>query len=98
MESSHAPSSGGRLLLAGAIGALVALSLGIYGNAHSPATDLSITLGFKDTITMKVWLASFAVFFALVQVGSASWLYGRLPLGEAPPWLGSLHRISGRLA
>jgi hypothetical protein len=98
VESSHAPSSGNRLLLAGTIGALVALTLGIYGNVHQPATDLSITLGFKDTITMKVWLASLAVFFALVQLGSALWLYGKLPLGAAPEWLGSLHRISGRLA
>ena len=54
------PSSGARLLLAGGIGAAIALSLGIYGNEHAPATDLSITLGFADTITMKVWLASAA--------------------------------------
>ena len=58
------PSSGGRLLLAGTVGALVALSLGIYGNVHDPASDLSITLGFADTITMKVWLATLAVLFA----------------------------------
>src|SRR6185295_13373108 len=86
------------LLLAGTVGALVALSLGVYGNVHDPATDLSITLGFKDTITMKVWLASLAVLFAVVQLGSALWLYGKLPVGAAPAWLGSLHRISGRLA
>jgi hypothetical protein len=92
------PSSGARLLLAGGIGAAIALSLGIYGNAHSPATDLSITLGFADTITMKVWLASIAVGFALVQIASALWMYGRLPLPSAPAWLGSLHRISGRVA
>ena len=98
MESAGVPSSGGRLLLAGTVGALVALSLGIYGNVHDPATDLSITLGFKDTITMKVWLASLAVLFAVVQVGSALWMYGKLPLGAGPAWLGSLHRISGRLA
>jgi hypothetical protein len=102
MAAAHAaepaPAAGGRLLAAGALGAVVALSLGIYGNAHSPATDLSITLGFKDTITMKVWLASVAVLFALAQLGSALWMYGRLPLGEAPAWIGGAHRISGRLA
>ena len=92
------PSSGPRLLLAGGIGAAIALSLGIYGNEHAPATDLSITLGFADTITMKVWLASAAVLFALVQLASALWLYGRLPLRAGPAWLGSLHRISGRVA
>ena len=47
---------------------------------------------------MKVWMASIAVRLALVQLGSALWLYGRLPLPAGPPWLGSLHRISGRLA
>jgi hypothetical protein len=91
-------SSAGRLLTAGALGALVALSLGIYGHLHDPASDLSITLGFKDTITMKVWLATAAALLAVVQVLSALWLYGRLPLGRAPGWLGGAHRISGRLA
>ena len=87
-----------RLLAAGALGALVALSLGIYGQVHDPASDLAITLGFKDTITMKVWLASVAVVFALAQATSALWMYGRLPLREAPGWIGGAHRISGRLA
>ena len=45
--SGSRPSSGGRLLLAGAVGALVAVSLGIYGNVHDPASDLSITLGLQ---------------------------------------------------
>ena len=99
MESSAAQSgSGGRLLLAGTLGALIALSLGIYGNVHEPASDLSITLGFKDTITMKVWLASAAILFALFQLFSALWMYGKLPLREGPAWLGAAHRISGRLA
>jgi hypothetical protein len=91
-------SGGGRLLAAGALGAAVALTLGIYANVHDPATDLSITLGFADTITMKVWLATIALAFALVQLGSALWMFGRLPLRDAPGWVGPLHRISGRLA
>lgn len=89
---------GTRLLLAGLLGAAVAVTLGIYGTTHDPASDLSITLGFKDTITMKVWLASASALFAVVQLLSALWLFGRLPLGAAPRWLGGLHRISGRLA
>ncbi|HET6551680.1 MAG TPA: DUF6529 family protein, partial [Solirubrobacter sp.] len=36
--------------------------------------------------------------FALLQLGSALWLYGRLPVRAAPAWLGGAHRISGRLA
>jgi hypothetical protein len=87
-----------RLLIVGLIGSAVALTLGIYGNAHSPSSDLTITLGFTNTITMKVWLATIALGFAVVQLLSALWMYGRLPLGAAPPWLGLVHRISGRLA
>src|SRR5215217_1121880 len=94
----HSASGGGRLLAAAALGAIVALSLGIYGNVHEPATDLAITLGFHDTITMKVWLASVAVLFALFQLFSALWMWGRLPLGAVPEWIGTAHRVSARLA
>jgi hypothetical protein len=100
-QTSAAPGrdpSAGRLLIVAAVGAAVALTLGIYGNAHDPADDLAITLGFSETISMKVWLATAAVGFAVVQVLSALWMYGRLPLGKAPENIGSVHRISGRLA
>jgi hypothetical protein len=46
---------------------------------------------------MKVWLATVALFFAVLQVSSALWLYGKIG-PPAPEWLGSAHRISGRLA
>src|SRR4051812_12503902 len=100
MDAAAAPrqTAGTRLLAAGALGALVAVALGVYGNVHAPATDLAITLGFTDTITMKVWLASAAALLAVVQLLSALWMYGRLPLGAAPGWVGGAHRISGRLA
>jgi hypothetical protein len=99
MEAAAARSDPGtRLLLAGVVGALVAISLGIYGHVHDPANDLAITLGFKDTITMKVWLASASALLAIFQILSALWIYGRLPLGDAPEWIGGAHRISGRLA
>jgi len=100
MEAAAAPQpdSGSRLLVAGTVGALVAVSLGIYGNVHDPANDLAITLGFRDTITMKVWLASASALLAVFQILSAMWMYGRLPLGAAPEWIGGTHRISGRLA
>src|SRR4051812_43674796 len=100
MDAAAAPrqTAGTRLLAAGALGALVAVALGVYGNVHAPATDLAITLGFRDTITMKVWLASAAALLAVAQLLSALWMYGRLPLGAAPAWIGSAHRISGRLA
>ena len=86
-----------RLLTAAALGAAVALTLGIYGNVHDPSGKLVFTLFFTSTISMKVWLATGAVAFAVVQVLSALWLYGRLGVA-APSWLGDVHRISGRLA
>jgi hypothetical protein len=100
VEAAAAPPSdaSARLLVAGAVGALVAVSLGIYGNVHDPASDRSITLGFRDTITMKVWLASAAALLAVLQILSALWMYWHLPAGPAPEWIGGAHRISGRLA
>ena len=86
------------VLAAGAMGAVVAIALGLYGRAHDPQTDLAITLGFTDTITMKVWLSSAAVLFGLLQVFSALWMYGKLPFSSRPSWLADGHRISGRLA
>jgi Family of unknown function (DUF6529) len=87
-----------RLLIIGLVGAAVALTLGIYAKAHTPSSDLTITLGFANTITMKVWLTTIALGFAVIQLLSALWMYGRLPLGASPSWLGTAHRISGRLA
>ena len=49
MEAATAPppAAGSRLLLAGAVGALVALSLGIYGHSTTRRPTSSITLGFR---------------------------------------------------
>ena len=86
-----------RLLTAVGLGAAVALTLGIYGRVHDPSQKLVFTLFFSSTVTMKVYLASIALAFAVVQVVTALWVYGRLPW-TAPPWLGTVHRISGRVA
>ena len=88
----------GRLLAAGLGGAAISLALGLYSTVHEPANDLAITLGFQTTIAMKVWLATGSVLFAAFQLVTALWMFGRLPLGSAPSWLGTAHRISGRLA
>lgn len=99
--ASNLESSGARILLAGLLGAAVALTLGIYGNVHDPSTaqgeQLEFTLFFSSTLAMKVWLATAAVTLAIVQVTLALWIYGKLPF-DAPEWAGELHRISGRLA
>src|SRR3954447_16323397 len=86
-----------KLLAAAAAGAAVALALGIYGKVHDPSQTLVFTLFFSSTIAMKVWFGSVAVAFALVQVTTALWIYGKLPW-TAPAWGSDLHRISGRLA
>src|SRR4051794_41823857 len=83
MEAAAAPrpdEAGPRLLAVATVGALVAVALGIYGNAHDPASDLSITLGFSDTITMKGWLARAAALVAGTPGGLGPW-----GGGEAPP-------------
>src|SRR4051812_31246614 len=86
-----------KLLIAAALGAAVAVALGVYGRVHDPSQQLVFTLFFSSTIAMKVWLATVALAFAVVQVTSALWMYGKLP-GRAPAWIGDAHRISGRLA
>ena len=64
IERSPAP----RLLVAVALGAAVALTSGIYGRVHDPSQQLVFTLVFSSTSAMKVWLASIALAFAVVQV------------------------------
>src|SRR3954469_11982464 len=86
-----------RLLIAAALGAAVAVALGVYGRVHDPSQQLVFTLLFSSTIAMKVWLAAVALAFGVVQGTSALWMYGELP-GRAPAWIGDAHRISGRLA
>ena len=86
-----------RLLLAAGIGAAVALTLGVYGHVHDPSQKLVFTLGLSSTIAMKVFLATIALAFAVVQVTTALWVYGKLPW-SAPDWAGGLHRVSGRIA
>src|SRR5437763_869966 len=98
MEAASTPSgASSRLLVAALVGAAVALTLGIYGHVHDPSGKLVFTLFFSSTISMKVWLATIAAGFAVVQVLLAIWLYGKLPW-DPPDWVGGVHRISGRLA
>ena len=50
-----------RLALALLLGAIVALSLGVYGAVHDPTGRSLVTLFFTATINLKVWLATAAV-------------------------------------
>jgi hypothetical protein len=93
------PDPSARLLVVPAlVGCLVALTLGLYGRLH-PATGVAVDIvGFSSPATVKAWLATVAVVFALVQLGSSLVMYGKVPWITAPSWIGGLHRWSGRIA
>jgi hypothetical protein len=100
MESALASRrSPARLLVPVAVGAAVAVGLGVYGREHQPTGRQIEHLFFTGTINLKVWLASAVLTLALVQVLTALWLYGRLPgVRRVPRRLGLVHRTSGVLA
>jgi hypothetical protein len=91
-------SGAAKLVVPSLIGALVALTLGIYGRLHHP-TGIAINIaGFSSPGYVKSWLATGATVFAIVQVVSALVMYGKVPRVAAPSWIGALHRWSGRIA
>jgi Family of unknown function (DUF6529) len=93
------PATSARLLVVPAlVGCLVALTLGIYGRLHSPTGVAVDIVGFSSPAAVKAWLASAAVVFALVQLGSSLVMYGKVPRISAPSWISGLHRWSGRIA
>jgi len=87
-----------RLVAALAAGAIVALSLGIYGRVHDPTGQSLVTLFFSKTIDLKVWLATAAVGLALFQGATGLRMYGRLGRGRGPRWVPTAHRLSGTAA
>ncbi len=86
------------LLVIGAIGSLVPVALGVYGRLHEPTFSAVTVAGFSSGLAAKAWLATAAFVLALVQLGSAMVMYGRLRRISAPSWIGGLHRWSGRIA
>ena len=92
------PASAASKLLAPLLaGAAVAVSLGVYGSLHEPTGIAVNVAGFSGPQTVKVWLATGAALFGVVQLLSALAMYGRLGF-DAPSWTGPLHRWSGRIA
>ncbi len=86
------------LVVPSLLGCLVALTLGLYGHLHSP-TGISISIaGFSSVGSVKSWLATLSAICAVIQVGSALVMYGKVPRVTAPSWIGGLHRWSGRIA
>ncbi|MEM8904877.1 MAG: DUF6529 family protein [Actinomycetota bacterium] len=99
-ETDHRSSSIGALLAVVALGAAVAVSLGVYGRIHEPTGDSISTFGFPAVLPMKAWFATGAAALALFQLVSALWMWGRLPgvSAPAPGWTGPAHRWSGTVA
>jgi hypothetical protein len=94
----RAAAGAAKLVVPSLIGALVALTLGVYGHLHNPTGYAINIAGFSSPGAVKSWLATGAFVFALVQVCSALVMYGKVPRVTAPPWIGGLHRWSGRIA
>ncbi|HTR94985.1 MAG TPA: DUF6529 family protein [Trebonia sp.] len=95
-----APARSGTALLVvpALIGGLVALALGVYGRLHGP-TGIALNLaGFSSPGSVKSWLATVVTVFAIIQLGSALVMYGKVPRVSAPSWIGDLHSWSGRIA
>ena len=86
------------LAIAALAGALVAVALGVYGQVHDPASETTIRWFFSTTLHFKAWMTTLVFLLAIVQVIGALWMYGRLPWGDAPDWVGPAHRIAGSLA
>jgi hypothetical protein len=87
-----------RLVVPVLIGALISVVLGVYGGQHKGQSIVFGVSGFEDLVKVKSWLTAAATVFALVQLGSALVMYGRIKAITPPPWIGTLHRWSGRIA
>jgi hypothetical protein len=85
------------LLVPLGVGAVVAVALGVYGKTHTPTGRALFHSPFQTMFGMKVWLTAIALGWALVQLVTALWMYGKLGV-RAPSWVGPLHRVTGTIA
>jgi hypothetical protein len=86
------------VLTAVALGAIVAVALGVFGKVHDPQFFSISVAGFSSGTAVKSWLATMAVVLALFQLVSAFAMYRLIPGGKAPSWMRPAHVWSGRLA
>jgi hypothetical protein len=97
-QRMSAPAGRAALLIAVAIGAVVAVALGVFGKMHEPQFFSISVAGFSSGTAVKAWMATLAVTLALFQLVSAFAMYRLIPGGRAPAWIGTAHVWSGRLA
>jgi uncharacterized protein DUF6529 len=73
----------------------------MVASVNSTYTDI-VTSVFSSAIAGKVWFASLAIFFALIQIVTATRIYGKLrgilPGSVLGVKIGTIHRWSGRIA
>jgi hypothetical protein len=81
-------------LTAFAVGAVVALLVGVIGRLHDPTLTGTTTLGFRTVLEMKVAISIALVPLLILQLLGALWMYGKLG-GSAPSWVGPVHRGIG---
>ena len=87
------------VLIALAIGSLVAVAIGVYGKVHTPTNQAFSLAGFSTGLHAKTWLGTISFVLAVVQVISSLAMWGRLPGVHGDGRVaGILHRWSGRLA
>ena len=86
----------GPVIIAFVIGTAVSIGLGAYGRLHAPSGHAVNVAGFSSGAAAKAFLASIVMALAIVQTITAMGIYGRIPLRG--PWVGAVHRWSGRLA
>jgi len=87
-----------KVLVPVVVGAAISVSLGVYAKTHTPTGIAVSVAGFSSPLTVKVWLASGAAFFAVLQLITALVMYGKVPGVTAPSWIGAAHRWPGRIA
>ncbi len=97
-ERIGASHGGAAVLIAVALGAVVAVGLGVFGKVHEPQFFSVSVAGFSSGTAVKAWLATLAVVLGLFQLVSAFAMYRLIPGGRAPAWMGAAHVWSGRLA
>ena len=94
--------SGSAPVLVGAGLATAVLAAGLYAFGTEHAPDYSTSLfgqSGADTLSLKSWLATGVLVFAVVQLCLALWMYGKLPgTVIAPPEVGPVHRAIGAAA
>lgn len=104
MDASAEPSTAARtprtVIPLALAGAMLSVSLGVYGRTHEPTGTGITTLWFPSMLAMKSALASVAMALGVVQLLTVLAMFGRAPsirrvLGGA---LGRVHRWSGTAA